>query len=230
MLTKSRRKARSDSASATPERRKPLSKPRKRPTQDRAKFTIEALYDAFVRIWKRDGAEAATTRAVAEEAGFAVGTLYEYFPDRLALYSGYVRHCVETLLAQIDARVIAGEGAWRTRLALLVGITCGAAADAPFFDIAMLRLEGEIAEAKHHRRVFEEISAKWAEAIRGWSDLKPQPSTAAIDALVLAVWGARRYRLLLEAPGRLGDWVEQVGRLCESALERGGSGEESIVR
>jgi AcrR family transcriptional regulator len=159
-------------------------------------------------------------RAVAEESGFAIGTLYEYFPNKTALRSGYVRFCIDRLLARIDRQAIAAEGGdWRSRLAALVAITCGADEEAPFFDGEMLRLEGTIAEARHHRRAFEELSAKWTQALRALSDLPSQPSRATIDALVLAVWGARRYRLLLDASdGRLADWVQEIAGLCESAL------------
>jgi AcrR family transcriptional regulator len=219
-ISKSRRPARSGSGRLPREQAKPLPKPRKRPIQDRAKFTIEAIYDAFVRIWKRDGAGAVTMRAVAEEAGFAIGTLYEYFPNKTALHSGYIRHAIDGLLARIDRQAIAAEdGDWRARLAALIAVTCGADDAAPFFDAEMLRLEGTIAEAKHHKRAFEELSAKWTQALRACSDLPAQPSQATVDALVLAVWGARRYRLLLDAPdGRLAGWVGELARLCERAL------------
>src|SRR5471030_1801070 len=85
----------------------PRAKPLKRPSQARALFTVEAIYQAFVRIWQRDGWAKLTTRAVALESGFAVGTLYDYFPSKEALLSGYVRMCVETLLRQLDEHVIA---------------------------------------------------------------------------------------------------------------------------
>ena len=75
-----------------------LPKPLKRPTQDRAKFTVQALYDGFVRICVRDGWDSVSMRALAEETGYAVGTLYEYFPNRDALLSGYVRHAIEARL------------------------------------------------------------------------------------------------------------------------------------
>lgn len=80
----------------------PRAKPLKRPSQARAVFTVEAIYEAFVRIWRRDGWSGLTTRAVALEAGVAIGTLYDYFPSKEALLSGYVRHCLEHLLQQVD--------------------------------------------------------------------------------------------------------------------------------
>ena len=67
-------------------------KPLKRPAQARPRFTVQAIYDAFVRIWQRDGSAGVATRAVALETGVAVGTLYEYFPNKQALLSGYVRY------------------------------------------------------------------------------------------------------------------------------------------
>ncbi|MAB24373.1 MAG: TetR family transcriptional regulator, partial [Pseudomonadales bacterium] len=62
----------------------PRPKPLKRPTQSRAKATVQAIFDTYVRIWQRDGWERLTTRAIALEAGVAVGTLYDYFPSKQA--------------------------------------------------------------------------------------------------------------------------------------------------
>jgi DNA invertase Pin-like site-specific DNA recombinase len=45
-------------------------------------FTVQAIYDAFVRIWRRDGWAGVSTRAVALETGVSVGTLYDYFPQQ----------------------------------------------------------------------------------------------------------------------------------------------------
>ncbi|MEY4564772.1 MAG: hypothetical protein RLZZ618_4049, partial [Pseudomonadota bacterium] len=50
----------------------PGSKPLKRPTQARAKVTVQAVFDAFVRIWQREGWAGVSTRAVALETGIAI--------------------------------------------------------------------------------------------------------------------------------------------------------------
>ena len=86
------------------------ARPLKRPRQARARFTVQAIYDAFVRIWQRDGWDRLTTRNVALETGIAVGTLYDYFPNKTALLSGYVRHCIEALLAAIDREAVQPAG------------------------------------------------------------------------------------------------------------------------
>jgi len=197
------------------------AKPLKRPSQRRAKFTVQAIYEAFVRIWQRDGAQAATTRAVALEAGCSVGALYEYFPNKEALLSGYVRHTIEVLLARIQSEVVDRTDApWTARVQHLVRLTCGdPALDPPYFDHAMLMREDRIAEPKHHGRFFDELSAAWRRALDVCPDLPARPDDAMLQTLLQAIWGARRYRLLLpEAPPAPEAWIGEMERLCLVAL------------
>lgn len=200
----------------------PRSKPLKRPSQQRAHFTVNAIYDAFVRIWRRHGWDGVTTRAVALEAGFSVGTLYEYFPSKEALASGYVRHTVETMVSRIDSEVTQRTDAdWRTRVRRLVAIASGAddVATGIVFDADIVALEPRIAEPKHHRRVFEEFCEAWQRALYACNDLPAKPDAERIQALVLAVWGARRYRLLLQDAALVPDrWVSEMQALCLAAL------------
>ncbi len=190
----------------------PRSKPLKRPTQARSKFTVQAIYDAFVRIWNAHGWEGVTTRAVALETGVAVGTLYDYFPDKEALLSGYVRHCVDALLARLDAEVIApSDMAWQERVQRLVRITCDTRLDGlPAVDHQMLMLEHRVAEPKHHRRVYDELASRWEQAFKACKDLQPPLSSATVHALLTAAWGARRYRLLVQPDSGSGEWVVEM--------------------
>lgn len=186
-------------------------KPRKRPSQARAKFTVQAIYDAFVRIWREEGPQAVTTRSVALVTGVAVGTLYDYFPNKQALLSGYVRHCIELLVTRIEAEVIADrDRPWPDRLRLLVRLTCGI--DGPYFDAAMLHPEARIAEPKHHRRVYEELSGAWLKAFATF-DAAVAPAT--VRTLFVMAWGARRYLLLVPPPHD--DWIAEFERLCLAA-------------
>ena len=57
------------------------AKPLKRPTQARAKFTVQAIFDALVRIWQRDGWARLTTRSVALET--AVATVQQQLVPQL---------------------------------------------------------------------------------------------------------------------------------------------------
>lgn len=192
-------------------------KPLKRPLQARAKFTVQAIYDAFVRIWRIHGWEGMTTRAVALETGVSVGTLYEYFPNKHALLSGYVRHCIDVLIEEIERQVIQPkELPWQERIRSLVRLTCGVdAGELPWFDSAMLTLEYQIAEPKHHRRVYEELSGMWIKAFAACADAPRRPAADEVRALYLSVWGGRRYFLLVQ-PDDIDarTWVGEMERLC----------------
>ncbi len=200
------------------------AKPLKRPTQARAVFTVQAIYDAFVRIWQRDGWAGVTTRAVALETGVSVGTFYDYFPNKAALLSGYVRHGMEQLLQAIEQHAVAPPDLpWAARLQTLVRLTCGVGTpELPWFDAEMLALEAGIAEPKHHRRVHEELLAAWIRVFDACSDLPQRPSLETITALHLSVWGGRRYGLLLGlSEQELAQWSTQMQALC-LAMARSG--------
>jgi AcrR family transcriptional regulator len=62
------------------------SRRRRKPKQRRAQQTVEAILDAVVRILKREGSRGITTNYVAEVAGVSIGSLYQYFPDKSAIF------------------------------------------------------------------------------------------------------------------------------------------------
>lgn len=59
--------------------------PRKKPKQDRARVTVEAIVEATTRILEEDGLAGLSTNRVARVAGVSVGSLYQYFPNKEAL-------------------------------------------------------------------------------------------------------------------------------------------------
>jgi AcrR family transcriptional regulator len=64
---------------------------RRKPTQARARRTIETIFEATARIIERDGAKAVNTNLIAERAGIGIGTLYEYFPNKEAVLIAMAR-------------------------------------------------------------------------------------------------------------------------------------------
>jgi len=71
-------------------------RPRKRPTQARARATVEAVLQGAAEVFAELGYAATTTNKIAERAGVSVGSLYQYFPSKDALLAGLVeRHMAE---------------------------------------------------------------------------------------------------------------------------------------
>jgi AcrR family transcriptional regulator len=58
---------------------------RNEPVQARSAARLEALLDAAAAIVDEVGYERLTTAMVAERAGASIGTVYRYYPDRIAL-------------------------------------------------------------------------------------------------------------------------------------------------
>lgn len=58
---------------------------RTEPTQRRSTQRLDALLDAAAEIVDETGFDRLTTQMVAERAGASIGTVYRYFPDRVAV-------------------------------------------------------------------------------------------------------------------------------------------------
>lgn len=65
---------------------KPARAPRK-PRQQRAKATVEAIVDAGFREVAERGLVATTTQSIADRAGIGIGSFYEYFANKEAVFA-----------------------------------------------------------------------------------------------------------------------------------------------
>jgi AcrR family transcriptional regulator len=63
---------------------------RKKPIQDRAKFTSDSILEAAEIIIVNEGYEKATTNYIAERAGVSIGSLYQYFQNKDAIISALI--------------------------------------------------------------------------------------------------------------------------------------------
>ena len=87
------------------------------------------MLDAAAHEFAAQGVEAATVEGIAKRAGTSVGSIYQFFPNKLALYEAvgneYLRE-VRALFDQLVAEDVVAAGApWR----LIVGATIDAFAE-----------------------------------------------------------------------------------------------------
>jgi AcrR family transcriptional regulator len=58
---------------------------RRNPSQERANATVDTIFEATARIVEQGESGQLTTNHIAEKAGYSVGTLYGYFPNKQSL-------------------------------------------------------------------------------------------------------------------------------------------------
>lgn len=98
-------------AGGLPGRADPL---RRVPVQGRSLARVNRMLDACASLLDEIGYEAFTTTLVAERARVAIGSLYQYFPDKRAIVQALATRNLEAYLARMRERVAAGDLAdWR---------------------------------------------------------------------------------------------------------------------
>jgi AcrR family transcriptional regulator len=78
---------------------------RRQPKQKRSQERIERILDVAAEVFDEVGFEAATTHAIASRADTAIGSLYQFFPDKLAIFHALeLRHVerVHTVWAKLN--------------------------------------------------------------------------------------------------------------------------------
>ncbi len=91
----------------------PVQLIRNEPVQARSTARLTALLDAAAAVVDRIGYERLTTAMVAEGADASIGTVYRYFPDRIAVLQALAQRNVERLLARFDQALAGnGHGTW----------------------------------------------------------------------------------------------------------------------
>jgi AcrR family transcriptional regulator len=81
---------------------KPRLSMRKEPRQTRSRATVEAIVEAGARVLGDRGWAGFTTNEVADVAGVSIGSLYQYFPDKLALIETIRRRHLDDVLAVLQ--------------------------------------------------------------------------------------------------------------------------------
>ena len=82
---------------------------RKQPIQKRAQLTIDAIFEATSQIVDREGVGGLTTNKIAAKAGFSVGTLYQYFSSKEAIFRAMSQHARSLVLRELESYLFSVE-------------------------------------------------------------------------------------------------------------------------
>ncbi|BAC88745.1 TetR/AcrR family transcriptional regulator [Gloeobacter violaceus] len=78
---------------------------RRAPQQERGRQRVDSILDAAAEIFAEVGYEAATTNAIAARAKTSIGSLYQFFPDKQAIFRALdARYCLQ--LHALGAQVL----------------------------------------------------------------------------------------------------------------------------
>ncbi|HMI82735.1 MAG TPA: TetR/AcrR family transcriptional regulator [Polyangiaceae bacterium] len=63
---------------------------------------MESIVDAAAHVFAEDGFEAATMESIAERAKTSIGSLYQFFPNKLAVFEALAGRSIERSRAAVD--------------------------------------------------------------------------------------------------------------------------------
>lgn len=84
-------------------RRRQELKPKKKPSQERSRDTVEVILQATELLLNERGYDALTTNGIARRAGVNIATLYQYFPNKQTVFAELVRrHAAKTRAVALE--------------------------------------------------------------------------------------------------------------------------------
>lgn len=107
---------------------------RNEPVQARSTARLAGLLDAAAAVIDELGYERLTTAMVAERAGASIGTVYRYFPDRIAVLQALGARNLDRVLARVGEAIRDESHAdWRGALGAGLDVLVAAFRDEPGF-------------------------------------------------------------------------------------------------
>ncbi|HEX3647267.1 MAG TPA: TetR/AcrR family transcriptional regulator [Pseudonocardiaceae bacterium] len=78
---------------------------RRRPVQQRSAARVERMLESCATLIDEVGYDGVTTTLIAERAGVAVGSLYQFFPDKRAVVQALTQRNLDHFMQTIGARL-----------------------------------------------------------------------------------------------------------------------------
>ncbi len=177
---------------------------RKAPTQERAQRTIEAIFQATAQIVENEGEGALTTNKVARQAGFSIGTLYQYFPSKEAILLAMINRERRRVLDRLQAlltRAVQERGDPQAVVRELVHTLVESFGSGPKHRRAMIRLAWRMDHHENITQALREAAERNAFALGQLDDASLRRTTPAMMFVATrAVMGAIRSASLEDSP------------------------------
>jgi AcrR family transcriptional regulator len=86
----------------------PNSPLRRAPVQERSAARVQRMLDACAEIVEELGYEGLTTTLLAERAGVAIGSVYQFFPDKRAVVQALTQRNLDIYLSKLSTKLADG--------------------------------------------------------------------------------------------------------------------------
>lgn len=185
---------------------------RKAPRQQRSRATVDIIVEAAARVLAQRGWARFTTNETASVAGVSVGSIYQYFPNKLALAEEIRKRHLDAVLAAISvADERDGASTLEQRVAKLIdGVVAAHNVDQRLHRVLLdevpLAGRSDTFEVEYQRRYQSIIPPASGEAGPARDDVAGRVLSAAVEGVVHA---AARYGEL-ESPALRAELIELV--------------------
>jgi AcrR family transcriptional regulator len=141
----------------------PATPPRAVPAQARSRERYERILDAATAVFAEVGYEAATTEAIAERAETSIGSVYRFFPNKLALFQALIPRYLDQVRAIFEGLVVEEPPApsWQAMVERAIDAFAAFDLKTPVFRVVWMSLkitdqllvEGDLANREFARRL-----------------------------------------------------------------------------
>jgi AcrR family transcriptional regulator len=200
---------------------RPTLAPRKQPRQARALATVDTIFEATIQVLVSDGPRRLTTTRVAEHAGVSVGTMYQYFPHKQALFYALNERYLAGLAERIETACAAQHGAPLARMVeALVTTYWVAKTERPDVTRALYRSVAELDNAPLVAAFARRVDDATAAMLMSASDVSFADLPTVVLTLLSTVFGTVRSVFERDLPAEQGSVVcGQLMTMCLAYLD-----------
>jgi AcrR family transcriptional regulator len=189
----------------------------KEPKRARGKERVAALLDAAAALIARKGYEATTMTEIAQRAGAAIGSLYQFFPSKEALAEALFNRYAERAAAEFQRVEELAPGASPARLAdLLVDYRLALRSDRD----AAIALSGSVASIMERRKPMgDALRGRVAALLRSGHKAMSERRAATASAIICQILKTVPALAAAEDESRL-PLVDEARKLLALYIER----------
>jgi AcrR family transcriptional regulator len=194
--------------------------PRRKPSQERSRDRVERILDATAELLAELPVEKMTTAAIAEKAGVPIGSVYQYFPNKLAVLAQLARRVMEKVDLQTASLIAEDFGVlpWDQAIDRAIDATMKGYAEQPGYVQLLLSIRptpefGAITDESNER-----VAAMLALHPALQSVIPPDRIGLVTRSAIRAVNSLQDWALSVDDPGTANEIISEMKTLLKGYL------------